>query len=135
MSAELTSLSFTCDGMPQTKGSWRPVHRRGRVRLIPDNDLETEWAAQVGWAARAAMKGAKFPAGARFEVKLQFYLPAPPNKRRTNRRDLDKLIRSCLDALTSICWADDEQVDKLDVEKFVAKANEPPGVDVVIRVR
>src|ERR1700742_4131100 len=127
------SLAFTVDGMPQTKGSWRPVHRRGQVKLVPDNDLEPGWASAVAWSAKVALKGAAFPAGARFEVKLEFCLTPPPNKRRTNQRDLDKLVRSVLDALTSIVWADDEQVDKLVVQKFVTAGDETPGVDVVIR--
>lgn len=130
----VSSLSFVVDGMPQTKGSWRPVHRRGRVKLIPDNDLEPGWASAVAWSAKVAMMGGKFPSGARFEVKLEFYLTPPPNKRRTNRRDLDKLVRSVLDALTSLVWADDEQVDKLVVQKFVTSGDETPGVDVAIRV-
>src|SRR5262252_2378773 len=96
-------LYFRVDGIPQSKGSWRPAGRRrsGGIRLVPDNEAETAWAEQVAWAARQAL------------------LP-PPSGRRTNRRDLDKLCRSVLDALTGIVWVDDEQVDRIMLDKGIA---------------
>lgn len=110
---------FCVSGMPHTKGSWKPVHRRGRVVLIPDNDGEEAWATSVGWAARAALRRPPTPDKlARFGVDLEFTLLPPPSRRRTNRRDADKLARSVLDALTGILWADDEQVDVLRARKW-----------------
>lgn len=123
-------LRIRVDGMPQTKGSWRPVHRRGCVKLLPDNDLETEWAARIGWAAKTApeMRGKKPDGGRRFEIRLDFTLDPPRGKK--NRRDLDKLVRSCLDALSGLVYADDEQVDSIVCSKRVADPGEKPGVEV-----
>lgn len=121
-------LEFSVDGMPQTKGSWRVQMRRGRPFLIPDNEAEPSWAALVGWAARAKLRNAIEPDQARYAVALEFTLE-PRKGRSSNKRDLDKLARSILDALTGIVWRDDEQVEDLVLSKRVGDA---PGV--VVRV-
>ncbi len=118
-------ISFAVDGMPVTKGSWRVI----RGKLIPDNPGEPAWAQPVGWACRAKLRNRLEPDRARYRVTLEFTLTPPPNKGRTNRRDIDKLARSILDALTSIIWLDDEQVDELHVTKCTGPA---PGVVVTI---
>lgn len=106
------------DGMPQTKGSWRVRMHRGRPSLVPDNDAEPAWASAVGWSAKAQLRGRQ-PDAQRYAVSIAFTLIPPPNKRKTNRRDLDKLARSVLDALTGIVWLDDEQVEDLTLTKAV----------------
>lgn len=114
-------LTFRVDGMPETKGSWRAKGwtRTGKVQLVPDNPAETAWAEQVAWAARQALRRPPEPDRQRYQVALDFTLLPPPNGRRTNRRDIDKLARSVLDALTGIVWADDEQVVRLVLDKGV----------------
>jgi len=115
----LTALSFSVDGLPQTKGSWRPGRNRrtGRVVLRPDNPGEESWALQVGWAARRAMRSPPMPDKRQYRASLRFWLPEPHGRK--GRRDLDKLARSCLDALQGIIWADDEQVVELHLYKGV----------------
>lgn len=124
-------LDFVVEGMPETKGSWRVMMRHGRPVLVPDNEAEPSWAQLVGWAARAKLRNAidGKPDAARYVVRLDFTLAAPPNKRRTNRRDLDKLARSVLDALTGIVWLDDEQVEDLYLRKRVGDS---PGVVISV---
>lgn len=115
-------LQFTVDGMPETKGSMRYAGynpRTGKPRLVSDNDGEAAWAEAVAWAARQALRRPPTPDRERYRVALDFTLLPPPNGRRTNRRDADKLARSVLDALTGIVWLDDEQVDDLHPRKFV----------------
>lgn len=126
-------ISFTVTGVPQTKGSWRPGRNRrtGRVVLRPDNESEPAWAQAVAWAARAQMRGRQADA-ALYQVSMVFRLVRPTSRRRTNRRDIDKLVRSCLDALTGIIWRDDEQVVKITAEKLLEDEGHPPGVDIVI---
>lgn len=102
---------------------------RGRPSLVPDNNAEPSWAQLVGWAARAKLRNkidelAPAYNGGRWAVSILFTLLPPPSKRRTNRRDLDKLARSVLDALTGIMWRDDEQVDSLHLDKCTG---EKPG--------
>lgn len=124
-------LAFSVDGMPETKGSWVPAGRRksGGIRLRPDNPAEAAWAESVAWAARLAMPGPPTPDRRRYSVQLRFTLLPPPSGRRTNRRDLDKLMRSVLDALTGIVWLDDEQVDAAQLSKFTGGR---PGLEVLI---
>ena len=133
-------LAFRVDGFPQTKGSWKVAGRKrnGAPRMLPDNPEETAWAETVAWAARAALRAmppppriVHQPDGRRYAVALDFTLVPP--KGRAHRRDLDKLARSVLDALTGIVWLDDEQVDKLEVVKGIVGPGRPkPGVAVVV---
>jgi len=127
----MTLLEVQVDGVPQTKGSWRVVMHGGKPSLVPDNEAEPTWAHMVAWVARARLRG-RAPDGQRYAVRLAFTLPAPPNRRRTNRRDLDKLARSVLDALTKIVWLDDEQVEDLHLSKRVG---DDPGVVITIDVK
>jgi Holliday junction resolvase RusA-like endonuclease len=121
-------LEFTVTGMPETKGSWRVMMRRGCPSLIPDNEAEPPWAQLVGWACRAKLRNVIDPSTSRFAVRLEFTLP-PRKGRKSNRRDLDKLARSILDALTGIVWKDDEQVEDLHLSKRIG---DEPGVTVQI---
>jgi crossover junction endodeoxyribonuclease RusA len=118
--APFRTATFWVSGMPETKGSWIPIGG-GRVRA--DNPREHAWVEAVGWAAKAAMLTARHPQpdSRRYAVVLAFTLAAPPDRTRKNRRDADKLARSCLDALTGIVWIDDEQVDDLRATKKIAK--------------
>jgi crossover junction endodeoxyribonuclease RusA len=126
-------LAFRVDGFPQTKGSWKVAGRKrnGAPRMLPDNPEETAWADTVAWAARAELRGHQADAR-RYAVALDFTLVPP--KGRAHRRDLDKLCRSCLDALTGIIWTDDEQVKRLLCDDGVTgeDGRGKPGVDVVI---
>lgn len=126
-------ISFTVVGIPQTKGSWRPGRNRrtGRVVLRPDNEAEPAWAQAVAWAARVASRGHQ-PDTALYRVAMVFRLVRPTSRRRTHRRDIDKLVRSCLDALTGIVWRDDEQVVDLHASKLLEGVTGPAGVDIAI---
>lgn len=127
-------ISFLVNGMPQTKGSWKIVGgRRGYGRLVPDNDAEPAWAEAVAWAAKAQMRGRE-PTADRVAVTARFYLPPPPNKRKTNRRDLDKLARSALDAMQGIVYVDDEQVDDLLLRKRTTTNAADIGVDILVQL-
>lgn len=126
-------ISFRVDGVPETKGSWKSV---GRGRFIPDNPREPIWAQLVGWHAKQAMQmhhartdyARREMLGGALEVDLTFVLP-PPHGRK-NRRDVDKLIRSVLDAMQGIVYADDEQIAEVAARKLV----QPSGHGVRIRV-
>lgn len=97
--------------------------------MLSDNPAEKSWAAQVAWAARAALRNRCNADAQRYAVQLDFALPPRPNRSRTNQRDLDKLARSVLDALTGLIWKDDEQVDVLHLSKLVSDV---PGVVITI---
>lgn len=128
-------ITFHVDGMPETKGSWKPKGRlrTGRIALVPDNPREAAWAQLVAWSFRQALRRPPAPDKRRYRVELHFELEPSPGGRqwRANRRDLDKLMRSILDALTGLVWLDDEQVDEATLGKQIG---ERPGATVRIVV-
>ena len=124
-------LRIDVAGIPMTKGSWKPIQRAGRTRLIPDNEGEPVWAASIAWAARAKLRGAD-PTKCRYAIDCDFILPLKNGNR--GKRDVDKLVRSVLDALTGIVWVDDEQVDDIVAHK-THNSTMVPGVTIVCYVK
>jgi Holliday junction resolvase RusA-like endonuclease len=122
-------ITFVVRGIPMTKGSWRSVTNRatGKPVLIADNPDEEAWALAVAWSGRAAYK-ARPPRAGRMRVIAEFTMP-PKAGRKNYNRDIDKLARSMLDALTKVIWLDDEQVDELICRK--RRGNEP-GATIII---
>ena len=127
----MTTLDLFVHGQPRTKGSWRPVMAGGKPRLIPQT-AEKPWALTVAWAAREK-RPTLVPKPHAVSVELHFAFVSP--KKPTNQfptGDSDKLARSCLDALTGICWTDDVQVSELLVTK---RYGAEPGVHIVVRAQ
>lgn len=114
-------VTFRVDGLPETKGSWRAV---GSGRMKRDNPREKAWGETVGWVARMAMRNKLPIVGAL--VALDFDLPPPVGKK--NKRDIDKLARSILDAMNGLVYIDDENVRELVACKQVTHRG--VGVDV-----
>lgn len=112
------NISFTVDGTPATKGSWRATRAKsGRLFLRPDNEREKPWAQAVAWAARTAMAGAA-PVSSSVRVSIMVSVTRPKTtKLDAPRMDVDKLARSVLDAMTRIVYGDDVQVISLTVSK------------------
>lgn len=123
---------FFVPGKPAPQGSKRHV---GRGILIESSKEVGPWRERVALAAYAAMEGRPVFDGP-VSVILQFVLPRPktaPKTRTpaaTKRPDLDKLERAILDALTSVCFADDSQVVNLCGYKRIAELGETAGVEV-----
>lgn len=113
--------SFRVDGLPETKGSWRAL---GGGKMKRDNPREKDWGEAVGWAARIAMRNKLPIVGAL--VALDFELPPPVGKK--NKRDIDKLARSCLDAMNGLVYIDDENVRELVAHKETSHRS--VGVDI-----
>lgn len=129
----MTIAEFDVRGLPYTKGSWRSV---GKGRMIPDDPRSAawealiQWYARVAWRRRATFTRTDTPIADRVGVVLLFVLPVPPNKAKKHRRDIDKLARCALDALTGIIYLDDEQVDELEVSKITSSKSTELGVHV-----
>jgi crossover junction endodeoxyribonuclease RusA len=120
---------FFVPGIPATKGSWKVM--RGKLR--PDNNREKPWALSVAWSAKAARVAV---AAGPVAVELSCYFPRPkkPTNPFPSRNDVDKLARSCLDALTGIAWADDQQVVELVVSKaYTSEMHPDAGAWVSVR--
>lgn len=118
----MTALDVFIPGIPCTKGSWIGVTTKtGRVAMRAANKAEKAWAQTVAWTVKAKMLETRIkpitkPAGV--AVRLIFHMRKPDSP--TNRfpmGDLDKLMRSVLDALSGIAYQDDGQVTNAFVEK------------------
>jgi crossover junction endodeoxyribonuclease RusA len=109
-------------GTPATKGSWKIRRRRGKAWLQADNERERPWAENVAWHAKQAWGSRPLvSAGVAVSIVFEMLKPARP-VRPFPVGDVDKLARSCLDALTGIVWEDDVLVVELLVGKrYVAR--------------
>lgn len=138
---------------PQTKGSTRSFvnKRTGWIMTTSDNPKLANFERAVHFTALE--HGARPIEGA-LEVRLAFYLPRPKSHYwpdgslkgeaphypiRKKRKDIDKLERATLDALTGACYEDDAQVVHVDKWKHWAcgpdeKTGYPGGVGVRVHV-
>lgn len=143
---QVPTVTFRVDGAPATKGSTRSFVSKstGKVVTIPDSrPALRKWHAAV---RRAAMAAGLQPISGAVRVTVAFDLPAPqcllgkgwtagtpgatitvealPEDRTQviTRPDIDKTIRSSLDALSGIAFADDGQVTEVVASKRYALA-------------
>lgn len=124
-------VSFQVRGLPVPQGSMRAFLVKGRPIITSGSKALAAWrqavSAQAQTVAAAVMTGP-------VSVELTFLVQKPksaPKKRRvyaTKRPDLDKLVRSVLDAISHVLIADDSQV----VELRAVKDYGPPGVHVTV---
>ncbi len=96
------------------------------------------WREAVVAAARSAMSaGSRATLNGPVAVTIEFYLRRPPSiprarTRRDWRPDLDKLVRSTLDALTTAeAYTDDARVVHSDAVKNYAKGH--TGATITVR--
>jgi Holliday junction resolvase RusA-like endonuclease len=125
----MTRLDFIVRGRPIPQGGLRIIPLPGGKRILaPNNSAKLNpWRKRIGKAAKAAMRSAQwqcFAGDAAVYVQLQFCFRKPKTADRahpTVKPDIDKLVRSCLDALTGIVWVDDSQVVHLTTRKHYAE--------------
>lgn len=118
--AHLQKLEFVAYVHPEPQGSARAFVRNGRAHVTSDNAKLKPFRSEVTRCAMAALveKDVSLPMAGKHSpvaVSLDFYFAKPasaPKKRGfpVVKPDLDKLIRSCLDSLTGVAFADDAQV-------------------------
>ena len=133
--ATYSRIGFRVTGQPAPKGSARAVidRRTGKARLLAsasrsNERAQTSWAAQVGWAAKAAHRAAPWTGAIGLEVT--FFVARPKSVTRALpevKPDGDKLLRATADALTGILFVDDGQVTDWIARKRYATAEEPCG--------
>ena len=112
-------LRFEVFGQPQPQGSARAFVVKGRAVVTSANPNLKDWRNLVSVAARESMQGLPPVEGA-VEVEATFWLARPKSVKRTLptvKPDVDKLIRGCLDAMTSVVFADDAQVTRVAAQK------------------
>lgn len=126
-------------GLPAPQGSKRHV---GRGILIESSKHVGPWRDSVAWAVAAAMRAETWTQiDGPCEIDVAFYLPRPPSapKKRTEpdrKPDLDKLLRSTLDAITTAgAIADDARVVSLIGRKRYAGPGGRAAAGCVISIR
>lgn len=144
-------VSFRVIGKPATAGSKKVFtnKRTGKPIVVPDNDRHVPWRQSVQAAALLAMEGRDRIEAGPVLLDCVFVLDRPKSHYRTGKRagelkelsptrhctkpDASKLVRAIEDAITGICWLDDNQVSQLSVRKRYAFVGEAPGAYVHIR--
>lgn len=141
-------ITIYVQGIPGPQGSKRHV---GHGVMVESSKKVQPWREAVRSQVQSAMeKGAPpFPKGTPVAVLVIFYLPRPKSHYRTGRNahllrddaprtyvatrpDLDKLVRSTLDGITSAgLYVDDSQVVDLGSAKRYAGAR-PVGADITV---
>ena len=142
-----TTLRIFVPGVPVPKGSKKAFAVGRRAFTVEQNEKKQKpWASLITLSAQQ-QKPELLAAGVPVMVQLVFYFPRPKNHFRTGKhagelkpdaprwhtsggKDLDKLIRCVLDALTSVAYADDTQVCQLgDPMKLYG---DTPGVLITV---
>jgi len=120
-------ISFSAEGTPIQQGSMRYI---GNGRMIHSKSAELAiWRSTIALAAKNA--GCK-PVDSPIIISMRFRIKKPKTVKRqhpTVPPDLDKQIRSVLDALTGTAYIDDSQVIDIKASKVYSDA---PGVDIEI---
>jgi len=132
-------LEFSVHGVPIPQGSTRAFIPKGWTRPIitAANSKTKPWRQEIAGVVLTEMERRGFARlGREIPVKVSagftFARPQGLPKRiisKTTKPDLDKLVRSLLDAMTGLVFEDDSQV----VEMHVRKHFGVPGVRVLVQ--
>ena len=139
---------FFVPGTPVTKGSARAfVTKAGKAIVMQDNrEKQRTWAGVIRTVAISHIRHvAKGPCAVRLSFRFGrpkshwgtgrnagTLRPSAPRFDLSQKRDLDKLVRCVLDALTDVAWLDDGQVVILMAERVWANETHPPGVQIEV---
>jgi len=122
----MTDIRFFVPGIPAPQGSKRHV---GNGRMVESSKKVAPWRAAVVRVVRE--QGLAHGLTNPINVTANFVLPKPKTIKRewpTTRPDLDKLIRSTFDALTtSGLWLDDSLAISVTATKVYALDDMPTG--------
>lgn len=133
-----TVRRFTVYGVAQPQGSIKAFQNKasGRIQLTSTNPQVKPWRSLIQSAAFDAYRDDDeqrlvwFPDGA-VTIVINVWLPKPPSVPKKRywpkvKPDIDKLARSCLDALSGLAFRDDGQCCSLTITKRYAPAGEMP---------
>lgn len=139
----MTSVSIDVLGVPAPQGSKRHV---GRGILVESSTKVGPWREAV--VAAAANQGvANRQLDGPLSVDVSFYFPRPKSHYRANGElkpaapyvhfttpDLDKVLRSTLDALTQAAViTDDARVQQVQARKLYATSERAPGAIIFVK--
>lgn len=134
-------LHFIVYGIAQPKGSARAFVPKGWTRAVVTtaNPKNKGWQQLVAEAASDMLR--RQPGFVLIEdaaiVRVVFYLPRPKAIKdkslpHTKKPDLDKLVRSVKDALSSVVWRDDALVVEIAARKEYARPGESPRAEITV---
>lgn len=123
-------------GIPAPQGSKKGFVAAGRVILKESSAKVTPWRQDVVQAVLQA-KGLAPALDGPVRLTIVFYLPRPKSAKQgaaaVKRPDLDKLIRSTCDALTTAAaYRDDSQVVELVASKVYSDDSQPAGALIIV---
>lgn len=122
---------------PQGSKSFKGYLPNGAARLVESSKKVKPWRAAVAAAATEAMRGYVHlgPVG----VSITFYVRRPKDAKHRfllwsqKNEDIDKLVRSTLDAMSGVAYLDDKQVAYLfAVKKLYTTEYNPEGADIAV---
>ena len=134
-------ISFVVYGIPQPKGSVRAFivkdkeKRKQKAVVTSGNKQLKSWSQLVSIVAQEHVPQEGLLLGP-IEVVLMFYLLRPrtvsKHKRPlpTVKPDIDKLVRSVLDALKGRLYADDSQIVRIEACKYYG---DTPRVEITVK--
>jgi Holliday junction resolvase RusA-like endonuclease len=118
------TIAFKVEGKPIQQGSMRAFNNR----IVHNKSVELmAWRSLVG---QAAVRAGCTPIDGAITITLRFRYERPKTVSRrlpTVPPDLDKQIRSILDALTGVAYVDDSQVVSITATK---EYGAPAGVSI-----
>lgn len=123
-------------GIPAPQGSKKYVgHRNGRPVLIESSKKVQPWRTAVAGVFSYTNQQ---PIDAPVSVTIEFVMPRPkslPKKiiHHIRKPDLDKLIRSTLDALSGTAYVDDNRVNKITATKRYQQPGEQTGAHITVK--
>ena len=131
--------TFHVPGVPAPQGSKNAYRRGNKVLLVESSKKVKPWRAAVAQAATIAYLRTE-PIDGPVAVEIDFYLPRPKSLPKrviwmVKKPDLDKLIRSTLDALSGIAYIDDNRVTRIVADKHYAASPEDAGAHITITER
>ena len=132
-------ITFKVYGQALPKGSAKAFVIKGTNRAVVTSNTK----GLKGWEQtirNAAQQHVTELLTGPVSLGINFHLPRPKSLSvkkyvaHTKRPDLDKLVRSCCDALTGIIWKDDSQVWAIVARKSYVPTHETvPYVEFFIR--
>jgi len=123
-------------GTPAPKGSFRISRKRGGRGFVvrKDSAATYTWEQIVTFCAKRAMAN-RLATGSAVAVDGTFRMPPPKSGQRarhTVKPDVDKLLRSTLDALSGVVFVDDSQVTSLSAHKIYASDASAAGALITV---
>ena len=137
----MTPLAFRVIGIPQAQGSARAfMPKGGRFPVVTSSNPKLRgWRHLVSDAAGRAVAdaGGQLMTEGPVRVVVEFRLPRPKalgkkDAPHTKAPDVDKALRSCLDAMSGVVYRDDSQVSQVKASKFYAAVGEAPHAVIVV---